>query len=82
MKVTPNTEMFPVIAGDPFTAQIALRATGDSANSGYVALIFLDGQKEIKRLRFPFTPSLLALSQVTTDAAGQFTLSLGSSSLG
>src|SRR6185437_11906692 len=73
--ISQNTQRFPVTADDPFTLQVPMRATLASAGSGYVALIFLDAQnKEIERLRIPFTPVQHPIGTVTTDAQGRFSL--------
>lgn len=65
----PNTAAWPVVPGDPWTIRVEMGATGDSAHSGYVALIFGSGQ----RVFLPFAPATRQVGQVVTDSAGRFT---------
>jgi hypothetical protein len=71
--ITQNTHAFPVAADDPFTIEVPMRTDLASANSGYVALIFLDTKgKEVVRVRLPFAPAELPIGTVTADARGKF----------
>jgi hypothetical protein len=71
-----NTTRFPVSASDPFTVEASMRTDLASARSGYVALIFLDGNgKEVERLRMPFQPAEQLIGTATTDAQGSFSMS-------
>jgi hypothetical protein len=81
-KVATNTSNFPVSAGDPFTAQVAMAADSASSDSGYVALIFVDAEgKGIERVRLPFRPIKQIVRTVTTDAQGRFSLALDATTL-
>jgi hypothetical protein len=63
-------------SGDPYTIQVPMSTTLASANSGYVALVFLDSQgQEIERLRLPFEPVERPIGTLATDAQGRFTIS-------
>jgi hypothetical protein len=73
--ITQNTQRFPVTADDPFTIQMPMRTAPPSANSGYVALIFLDTKgKEVMRFRLPFAPAERPIGTMVTDALGKFSM--------
>ena len=73
--IAQNTSHFPVAPGDPFTVEEPMRTDLTSANSGYVALIFLDGKgKEVGRSRITFQPAEQSIGAVITDSVGSFSL--------
>ena len=73
--ITQNTPRFAVAADDPFTIQAPLRTDVTSADSGYVALIFLDARgREVLRIRIPFSAAMTPIGRVNTDANGRFGL--------
>jgi hypothetical protein len=75
--VSRNSAPIPVTPGSPFTFKVSMGATSDSANSGYVALAFMDGAgHELERLRVPFSPATTELGTAVTNASGSFTLPL------
>ena len=59
-------------------AEIPLGATASASASGYVALIFLDGQgKEVRRDRLAPEAGEKTLGRAVTDAMGRFQLKPG-----
>ena len=80
--VTRNSRPIPVVPGDSFTLSVSMGATASSANSGYIALLFLseDG-RELERLRLPFTPAISDLGSTVTDASGVFSMPLAKEAL-
>ena len=66
--VTPNA---------PYAVYVAIAATGSAATAGYIGVIFLNAKgAEIKRDRIWLTSAQIDLGTVTTNAAGQFQLSV------
>lgn len=70
-RVALNTQRFPVIAGSRFTLEAPLAATSQSAEAGYIAVIFLgaDG-KEVRRARMDLRPGAREIGRVTTAGDG------------
>lgn len=70
---TPNTAQWPVRPGHRWTAQVALGASATSAQSGYVAVLFLraDG-KEARRDLIQMEPATFDPGEAVTDASGNF----------
>ncbi len=71
--ISTNLAQFPVDPGVPFELDMPLAATGNAAQAGYVAVIFLDASgREVGRTQQWFTPQQLAVGSATTDANGQY----------
>lgn len=67
-----NSPPFPVTPNSHFRLWVPMDATADMADSGYLALIFLDVRgKEVQRLKITPTPSAIPWRTETTDAAGR-----------
>jgi len=87
---TLDSSPFPVTAGVPFQVSISARVPPSSAGSGYFYLAFEDAggsgsyvpipgpnpNASVKAETIPFTETPLVLATTTTDAAGNFNLSL------
>ncbi|MGB7342034.1 MAG: hypothetical protein WBC91_24275 [Phototrophicaceae bacterium] len=76
-----NSYLFNVTAGDSYRLRFDAIISEDTRNSGYFAVIFTDESGEIQRDRITFRPNTNDLGIVTTDANGQYAISLGSSSM-
>jgi hypothetical protein len=64
---------FSVTPGDAFSFSEPMQVPYSSSNSGYVAIIFLDGTgAEIERLELPFLPGQRFIGADTTNSMGQF----------
>jgi len=75
--ISSNIGQFPVTAGTSYSVYFAMAATGNAVNAGYVTLIFLDSRgAELRRDKYWFSPASQDLGTVTTNANGQFSLSL------
>jgi hypothetical protein len=76
-KMWQNTPGFLVTPGDPFTIEVPMSASYDSAGNGVVAIIFLDHKGQgISRVWLPFEPSTDPVRTTVTDALGRFSLPL------
>jgi hypothetical protein len=65
-----------VTPGNEFSFSAPMQLPYSSNNSGYVAIVFLDGAgAEIERLILPFQAGRRLISTNTTNRAGQFTTS-------
>ncbi len=70
-----NSASFPVTPGDTFSFSAPMQLAYSSNNSGYVAVVFLDGAGvEIERLVLPFQAGRQLIGAKTTDQLGQFTI--------
>jgi hypothetical protein len=68
-----NTPTFPVSEGNPYTLEIPMRASYGSGNSGYVAIIFLDGQNtQVANKQVWLEPGKVSAGKTTTDESGEF----------
>ena len=87
---TLDSSPFPVTAGAPFQVSISARVPQSSAGSGYFFLAWEDARgngfyvpipgpnpNDVKGETIPFTETPLAVGTATTDAGGNFNLSLG-----
>ncbi len=75
--VSSNLGQFAVTSGTAYAAYVAIAATGSAASAGYVGVIFLDASgRELRRDKIWFTPSQLSLPSATTNANGQYQLSV------
>ncbi len=75
--VSSNLGQFAVTSGTPYAAYVAIAATGSASSAGYVGVIFLDASgRELRRDRIWFTPTQLSLPNATTNASGQYQLSV------
>jgi hypothetical protein len=84
---TLDSFLFPVTEGVSFQVTISARIPPASSGSGYFFLAFQDASgnfvpipgpnpSDLKSETIPFTPTPLAVGTATTDAAGNFSLSL------
>ncbi|HWY23487.1 MAG TPA: hypothetical protein VNX47_01125, partial [Nevskia sp.] len=61
----------------PYALYLAISATGNAANAGYIGVIFLDAKGvEIRRDKVWLSSAQIDLGTVTTNASGQFQLSV------
>lgn len=73
-----NSASFPVTPGATYTLTFLARISPQSAGSGYLAIFFLDDQRELNRETIPLAPALVRMGAVTTDAQGCFAIQLKS----
>jgi hypothetical protein len=74
-EISRNSKTLSVAPGAPFTASVEMGATARSAESGYVALIFLGKNgNEIERQKVWLQPADAELGKVITDREGRFNL--------
>jgi hypothetical protein len=72
-----NTPNFAVPAGSPYEFIVDASIPAESADSGYITVIFLGSDElEIQRDILPLAPVPLEVTATTTDGSGAFTLSL------
>jgi hypothetical protein len=70
-----GTPKFPVTDGAEFRVDGPWRVSPASAGSGYLALMFLDGNgKEIQRSKLPLQPGWVSLGTATTASDGSFAI--------
>lgn len=70
-----NSAPFAVTPGDVFSFSAPMQLPYSSNNSGYVAIVFLDGSgAEIGRLDLPFQAGQRLIWANTTNRSGQFTI--------
>jgi hypothetical protein len=70
-----NSASFAVTPGDAFSFSAPMQLPHSSNNSGYVAIVFLDGAgTEIERLELPFQAGQSLIWASTTNPMGQFTI--------
>ena len=67
-----NSGTFPVSAGTNFTLSFAARVSPRSTGSGYFAVFFLNGNREVERQTLPIEASTVH-AVARTDISGQFT---------
>lgn len=67
---------FALTSGAPFQASFSARVASSSFGSGYFAVIFLGGGTEISRQEMQLNAGKLTFGTTTTDAAGNYLLSL------
>jgi hypothetical protein len=69
-----NSASFAVTPGDTFSFSASMQLPYSSNNSGYIAIVFLDGTSaEIARMILPFRAGRRLISTNTTNRAGRFT---------
>ena len=85
---TLDSSPFPVTGGISFQVAISARVPPASAGSGYFFMAFQDATgnfvpipgpnpNDLKSETIPFMPNPLTIGTATTDASGNFSLSLG-----
>jgi hypothetical protein len=68
---------FAVTSSTPFQASFSARVAPSSFASGYFTVIFLNGT-EVSRQEIPLTTTKVTFGTTSTDAAGNYQLSLTS----
>lgn len=71
-----NTSNFAVTAGAPFEMSVTAGVPDESADSGYVSVIFLAQGSEIRRDILPLAPTPIDLGTAVTDGTGSVELAL------
>jgi hypothetical protein len=74
-KATINSATFPVTAGATYTVTFAARVAPTSIGSGYFAIFFLDGSKEVSRKIISLEPATTNYD-ATTNKDGVYRLDL------
>ncbi|HZR33951.1 MAG TPA: hypothetical protein VFA75_01150 [Nevskia sp.] len=75
--ISSNLAQFAVTSGASYGAYVAIAATGSASSAGYVGVIFLDASgRELRRDKIWFTPTQIGLPNATTNASGQYQLSV------
>ncbi len=84
---TLDSALFPVVAGGPFNLSITARIATGALDSGNFIVAFQDASGSFLKIpgpsaaslfaeSTPFTPAILPLGSATTDASGNFRLSI------
>jgi len=71
-----NSAPFDVTSGAPFLLSFFARVAPSSVGSGYFMIIYLNASGEFFRERIPLAAGVMALGSTTSDAAGNYQLSL------
>ena len=75
--ISSNLGAFYVTSGQPYAIYMAIAATGNAANAGYLGVIFYNAKGvELRRDKIWFTSAQVDLGSVTTNSSGQYTLSV------